>query len=233
MMALLLLLFVPPVYSATSPEILRYEVTWNGNKAGHGDVTTTRDADRVNVTVQAVSDGALKAVLEIWSRVQASFGAKTFKPHQYTFRLRSNLLRSEVVDLNFDHDSGLVAVNKFKGDEHESHQEKFESTVDPITAAFLLRTQKDFQKPRFVDVYDGKARARLFVSAGASEPVTVRGGAFQSIRLDLKLVKLTGDKENLGAATIWISNDNHRVPILLTSSHVVGTVRFELVNIER
>jgi len=28
--------------AAGGTEVLRYEVTWNGNKAGHGDITTRR-----------------------------------------------------------------------------------------------------------------------------------------------------------------------------------------------
>ena len=219
---------------ATKPaEILRYEVSWNGNRAGHGDVTTIRDAQRVNVTVQAVSDGALKAVLEFWSRVQATFNAANFQPEKYVYQLRSNILRSEVVDLSFDHGTGLVTVNKLLGKARESHSEKIARVYDPVTAIYLLRRQKDFSKPACVDIYDGKARCRLFVSAGAAEPVTVKCGLYYGIGLQFRLVKLTGDKEELFAGKVWISDDAHRVPLMLTSSHQVGTVRLELVQIER
>jgi len=214
-------------------EILRYEVMWNGQRAGHGDITTVQDAQRINVTVQAVSDGALKAVLEFWSRVQATFAAPSFRPEKYVYQLKSNILRSELVDLSFDHGTGLVTVNKLLGKARESHAEKIASVYDPVSAIYRLRRQKDFSKPSCVDIYDGKASARLFVSAGAVEPLAVKCGSYYGIGLQFRLVKLTGDKEELFAGKIWISDDAHRVPLMLTSRHQVGTVQLELVQVER
>jgi len=210
-------------------EILRYDVLWNGTKAGHGDITTIGNSDRVKVIVQAVSDGALKAIIELWSRIQATFGAQSFRPETYSFHLKSNLLASETVELAFDHHTGLVSVNKQKGRERESHAEKFAEVYDPVTAAYFIRKRKDYSQPAQVDIYDGKGRARLFMSPANSEGVTVKGGIYPGLRIELKLVRLTGDKKEMGTGTLWISDDPMHIPLLLTSSHTVGTIRFELV----
>jgi len=210
-------------------EILRYEVTWNGNKAGHGDITTKTNSNHVSVIAQAVSDGVLKALFEIWSRVQATFTPGTFKPKTYTFNLKSNVLRHELVDLNFDHDSNMVQVNKVLGDRQECHSESFSGAYDPITAVFLLRSQKDFSKPSYVDIYDGKDRSRLFVNPAGLEHVRIKTGLHPAVCLQLRLVKLGGNKEELATGRLWISNDHRRIPLLLTSSPLVGTIRFELV----
>ncbi len=231
-MFVLIVVATPLQTSATErAEILRYEVTWNGSKAGHGDITTRVDPKRKDVTViaQAVSDGVLKAICEIWSRVQATFAARTFRPKTYTFNLKSNLLRHESVNVTFDHKTKTVNVSKLLGKERESHSEKFSGVYDPVTAAFLLRNQKDFKKPMYVDIYDGKDRARLFVNFMCTELVKVKTGVHPAVRLSLRLVKLSGDKEELAKGQLWISNDQNRIPLLLTSSPVVGTLRFELV----
>jgi len=220
--------------AAPQQEILRYEVTWNGGKAGHGDISTTGDGNQVQVVVQAVSDGVLKALVEVWSRIQATHSPKTFKPHQYTFNMRSNRLASELVDLTFDHKKGLVNVDKRKGGERENHSEQTNNAYDPVTAACLLRKQKNFSKPMYVDIYDGKGRSRLFVSQGIDDHVQVKAGGFPAVKLDLRLVKLTGgDKGDVGTACLWVSKDPHRIPLLLTSSHTVGTIRFELIQVVR
>jgi len=215
--------------AAGGTEVLRYEVTWNGNKAGHGDITTTKNGSQVSVLAQAVSDGVLKAFVEIWSRVQATFTAKTFQPKVYQYHLKSNRLRGELVDLNFDHTTKTVQIKKLLGDEHESHCEKFSDLYDPVTAAYLLRMQKDFSKAMFIDIFDGRDKARLFVSPAGNENVQVKSGSHSALCLNLRLVKLTGDRKEIGTARLWISNDQHRIPLLLTSSPVVGTIRFELV----
>jgi len=214
--------------AAERSEILRYEVTWNGNKAGHGDITTKMGAKEVTVIAQAVSDGVLKALVELWSQIHATFTPKTFKPQNYKFLLKSNLSNPELVDLAFDHKTQLVQVNKQKGSERESHCEKFSGIYDPITAAYLLRHQPDLSKPMFVDIYDGKARSRLLVNPAGHENLKVKAGVHPAVCLNLRLVKLTGDKNEV-TGKLWISNDEHRIPLLLTSSPIVGTLRFELV----
>jgi hypothetical protein len=57
----------------------------------------------------------------------------------------------------------------------------------------------------------------------------VKTGVHSAIRLNLRLIKLTGDKEEI-KGDLWISDDPNRIPLLLTSSPLVGTIRFELVH---
>jgi hypothetical protein len=224
------LVFAMPSYAAERAEILRYEVTWNGNRAGHGDITTKTDTKHVHVTVQAVSDGVLKRLCEIWSRIQATFTADGFRPKSYNFAVKSNLGGSEVVGLVFDHKANMVQVNKHKGRENESHSETVRGAYDPVTAACLLRSQKDLSKPMFVDIYDGKDRARLYVDPVGTERIRVKAGIHPAVRLNLKLVRLGKERHEIGRGRLWISNDSRRIPLLLTSSPIVGTIRFELVN---
>ncbi|MBI4964912.1 MAG: DUF3108 domain-containing protein [Desulfomonile tiedjei] len=224
-----LFVWVHCTLAAERSEVLRYEVTWNGNKAGHGDITTKANAKEVTVVAQAVSDGVLKAVIELWSQIHAKFTPKNFKPQTYKFHLKSSLSNPESVDLAFDHKTQLVQVNKQKGSERESHCEKFSGVYDPITAIYLLRHQADLSKPMFVDIYDGKDRSRLLVNPAGNQHVKVKTGMHQAVCLDLRLVKLTGDKKEVATGKLWISNDEHRIPLLLTSSPIVGTIRFELV----
>jgi hypothetical protein len=219
-----------PSYAADRAEILRYEVTWNGNKAGHGDITTRADTKHVYVTVQVVSDGVLKSLCEIWSRIQATFAADSFRPKSYNFAVKSNLGGTEVVGLVFDQKANLVQVSKHKGRENECHSETVRGAYDPVTAACLLRSQKDFSKPMFVDIYDGKDRSRLYVDPLGTERIQVKAGIHSAVRLDLKLVKLVKERQEIGKGKLWISNDSNRIPLLLTSSPIVGTIRFELVN---
>lgn len=220
------------VFGLSKSEILRYEVTWKGHKAGHGDIAMTNDNGYLKVTVQAVTDGYLKAIIELWSRIVAEFPRKGLRPYHYTYAMRSNILAAEKVNLKFDHKKKVVTVDKQKGEERDVHAEKFHRLYDPVSAFYLLRTQKEFSKPMFVDIYDGKDKARLFVNPAAKGPLKIKAGAFNALGLDLRLVKLTGDKEEVAKARLWISDDKIRAPLLLQSYPLVGEVRFELVSME-
>lgn len=215
--------------ASETSELLRYEVTWNGNKAGHGDITTRKDGKQVNVIVQAVSDGALKTLVEIWSRIQATFALNTFQPKSYQFVLKSNLLRNELVDLNFDHENKIVQIKKQSGSESESKSEKVTGIYDPISAVFLLRSQKSLNKSLYVDIFDGKDKARLLVVPTGQEHVKTKAGVHKALCFDLRLTKLGGEKKEIATGKLWISDDHHRIPLLLTSSPILGTIRFELV----
>ncbi|MGC8605755.1 MAG: DUF3108 domain-containing protein [Desulfomonilaceae bacterium] len=225
----LLPLGLAPVWAKDRAEILRYDVLWNGAKAGHGDITMKCEANKMSVTAQAVSDGALKTILELWSRVQATFSANTFQPESYRFHLKSNLLRSEVVDLSFDRKNQTVHVNKRKGDEIETHSENAIGLRDPLSAVYLLRSRKDWGQPVFVDIYDGKDKARLFVYPVGPETINIKAGVLTAIRMDLRLDQIGRESKEIANGKLWISNDDNRIPLLLTASPIVGTVRFELV----
>ncbi len=216
-------------FAKENSEILRYEVTWNGSKAGHGDVTMKSSDGKASVTAQAVSDGAIKSFLEIWSQIRATFSTRNFLPESYRFHLKSNLLRSEVVDLSFDNKKQTVLVNKNNGGELESHSEKSLGLRDPISAVYLLRNQKDFHKPMFVDIYDGKDKARLHVYPDGTEMVRVKAGNLEALRMNLRLERLGKEPREIAKGKLWISNDENRIPLLLTSSPILGKIRFELV----
>jgi Protein of unknown function (DUF3108) len=62
------------------------------------------------------------------------------------------------------------------------------------------------------------------------ERIQVKAGAHAAVRLHLKLVRLGNENQELGKGKLWISNDSNRIPLLLTSSPILGTIRFELVN---
>ena len=61
---------------------------------------------------------------------------------------------------------------------------------DPISAVYLLRNCKDLGKPLFVDIYDGKDKARLFVYPVGPEMINIKAGSLSAIRMDLRLDKL-------------------------------------------
>ncbi len=80
-----------------------------------------------------------------------------------------------------------------------------------------------------MDIYDGKDRSRLFVNRVGEEQLQVRSGLHRAMCLSWRLTKLGRDHQELATGKLWISNDKNRIPLLLTSHPVVGTIRLELV----
>ena len=220
--------------TASHREDLSYVVQWKGSQAGPGGITTIHDRGRVKIEATAVTDNPIKRILEIWCKVEAAFGIKNrrLKPKRYQYRIKSNLLRHERVELTFDKRSDIVTVYKRLGDHQERHKEKIGSALDPVTAAFLIRLLVDQKKRISIKIYDGRARCRLTADPVSTEHLVVKGGAFNAIKWNITIVKLTGKKEQLATGKLWVSDDNNRIPILLVSNVSVGTVRVELVRVK-
>ena len=220
--------------SVSHREDLSYVVQWKGSQAGHGGITTIHDRGGVKIEATAVTDNPIKRILEIWCRVEGAFGIKNrrLKPKRYQYRIKSNLLRNERVELTFDKKSDIVSVYKLLGDRQERHKEKVGSALDPVTAAFFIRLLAHQKKRISINIYAGRARCRLTAVPVSKERLVVRGGAFNSTKWNMTIVKLTGKKEQVATGNLWVSNDNNRIPILLISNVSVGTVRIELVKVK-
>ena len=47
--------------------------------------------------------------------------------------------------------------------------------------------------------------------------------------MNLRLERLGREPKEIAKGKLWISNDENRIPLLLTSTPIVGNIRFELV----
>ena len=215
-----------------------YQATWNGMIAvATAEVQTTQtviDGRKVyQVRVEAKTSRMLDFIWRMRDTISSTFDAKALAPSRYTFSQREN---SKVIDTEakLDHATKRWSVNRqHVGKETKIYQFDAQNTLDPITAVYLARST-DFKvgDKLYFKVFGGRYQYLLELFIEKKEPVALESGkTVEAYRIIPRIQNITknGYASRLNEATIWISADERRLPIKLSSKIVFGTVYLELM----
>ncbi len=219
-----------------------YQATWNGMIAvATAEVHTTPavvDGRKVyQVRVEAKTSKMLDFIWRMRDTISSTFDAKALAPSRYTFSQREN---SKVIDTEakLDHVTKRWAVNRQQvGKKTRIYQFDAQNTLDPITAVYLARST-DFKvgDRLYFKVFGGRYQYLLELFVEKKEPVAMESGkTVEAYRIIPRIQNITkkGYASRLNEATVWISADERRLPIKLSSKIVFGTVYLELVQTSR
>ena len=215
-----------------------YQATWNGMIAvATAEVQTSQtviDGRKVyQVRVEAKTSRMLDFIWRMRDTISSTFDAKALAPSRYTFSQREN---SKVIDTEakLDHATKRWSVNRQQvGKETKIYQFDAQNTLDPITAVYLARST-DFKvgDKLYFKVFGGRYQYLLELFIEKKEPVALQSGkTVEAYRIIPSIQNITknGYASRLNEATIWISADERRLPIKLSSKIVFGTVYLEVV----
>jgi len=216
--------------------------SWNGifsvATAEISMTTTVIDGKRVyQVQVQAKSSRILDLIWKMRDTITSTFDAKALSPAQFTFSQREN---AKVIDTEarLDPATKRWAVSRLQvGQEPQVYEFESENTLDPITAVYLARSVEFKVGDRlYFKIFGGRYRYLLELLVETKEPIDFASGKkVEAYRIVPRLQNLTknGYAERLNEATIWISADQRRLPVKLSSKIVFGSVYLELVQSKR
>lgn len=219
-----------------------YLATWNGMIAvATAEIYTAPiviDGKKVyQVRVEAKSSRVLDFIWRMRDTISSTFDAQAFSPSRFTFNQREN---SKVIDTDarLDHVKKRWAVNRQQvGKQTKIYEFDSQNTLDPITAVYLARSI-DFKvgDRLYFKIFGGRYRYLLELFVEKKEPVALGSGkTVEAYRIIPRLQNLTknGYASRLNEATIWISADQRRLPIKLSSKIVFGSVYLELMQDKR
>jgi hypothetical protein len=219
-----------------------YQASWNGMiSVATAEVVTTPavvDGKRVyQVRVEAKTSKALDLIWRMRDTIRSTFDAKALTPSRFTFNQREN---SRVIDTDarFDPASKQWAVNRQQeGKKPRVYRFDANNTLDPITAVYLARSV-DFKvgDKLYFKVFGGRYQYLLELFVEKKEPVSLKSGkSVEAYRLVPRVQNLTksGYADRFKEAAIWISADERRVPVKISSKIAFGTVHLDLVEDKR
>jgi len=232
----------PKYYPFENGEKGVYQATWNGMfsvaKAEIRTVPTVIDGKRVyQVRVEAKTSRALDLIWRMRDTISSTFDAKGLLPTRYTFSQREN---SKVIDTEarFDPAAKKWSVNRQQvGKKPRVYYFDSHNTLDPITAVYLARST-DFKvgDKLYFKVFGGRYQYLLELSVEKKEPVALSSGkTVEAYRIVPRVQNITknGYANRFNEAAIWISADERRVPVKLSSKIAFGSVQLELVEDKR
>ena len=233
--------YQPKHYPFEGGEKEVYRASWNGlvsvATAEISTVPTIIDGKKVyRVQVEAKSSGMLDFIWKMRDTITSTFDAKALSPARFTFSQREN---SKVIDTEarLDHTRKRWAVNRQQaGKRPNIYEFDSQNTLDPITAVYLARSV-DFKvgDRLYFRIFGGRYQYLLELLVEKKEPIELAAGKIEAYRIVPRIQNLTknGYAERLNEATIWISADERRLPVRLSSKIAFGSVHLELVQDKR
>ncbi len=230
--------YQPKFYPFEAGEKAVYRASWNGMvSVATAEVqtmpTVVEGRKAYQVRVEARTSRLLDWIWRMRGTITSTFDAVALTPSHYLFRQREN---SRVIDTEaiLNNRTDRWAVNRQqKGRKPRVFEFDSENTFDPISAVFLARSiDFDVGDRLYFKVFGGRHRYLLELTVDGKEAVELDSGkkvnAFRIVPRIQNLTK-TGYAGRINQATIWISDDERRLPIKLSSKIFVGTVHMELV----
>ena len=230
--------YQPKYYPFENGEKEIYQATWNNMfsvaSAEVHTATAVVDGRKVyQVRVDAKTSKALDLIWRMRDTISSTFDAKTLAPSRYSFSQREN---SRVIDTEarFDPAAKQWAVNRRQvGKKPRLYQFNSSNTLDPITAVYLARsTEFKVGDKLYFKVFGGRYQYLLELFVEKKEQVALRSGkTVEAYRITPRVQNITkkGYADRFNEATIWISTDERRVPVKLSSKIAFGSVQLELV----
>jgi hypothetical protein len=230
--------YQPKFFPFEAGEKAVYRAHWSGLvSVATAEIFTTPtvvDGKKVyQVRVEAKSSRVLDWIWKMRDTITSTFDAKALVPSRFTFRQRENSKEIDT-EARFHEGSQRWAVNREqKGKKPRTYEFNSPNTLDPITAVYKARAV-DFNvgDSLYFKVFGGRYHYLLELRVVGKEPVQLGSGrpvqAYKIIPFVQNLTK-KGYAGRLNEATIWISADERRLPIKLSSKITFGTVELELI----
>jgi len=219
-----------------------YRATWNGMfSVASAEIQTTPkvvDGKKViQVRVDAKTSGALDLIWKMRDTISSTFDAVALTPAHFVFSQREN---AKVIDTEakFDQRTKRWAVNRQEvGKLTKNYQFESNNTLDPITAVYLARsTEYKVGDKLYFKVFGGRYQYLLELHVEKKEPVEMESGkTIEAYRIVPRIQNITkrGYAGRVNEAVIWISADERRVPIKMSSKVIFGSVYLELIEDKR
>jgi hypothetical protein len=174
------------------------------------------------IVSRAESNSFFSTFYEVDDRIESILDANGLFSWRFSKSLKEGSYRNERA-YSFDQERHLV----YDGKDTISVKDYVQ---DALSVMYFVRTQPlEIGKSIFIDNFvDGKNYA-LEVRVLRKETVNVKAGAFDCLVVE-PLTSTVGVFKNEGRLTVWLTDDRLRMPVLMKSKILVGSVSAELTD---
>ena len=229
--------YQPKHYPFDGGERAVYRASWNGVPVATADISTSSqiiDGKKFySVRVEAKTSPVLDLFWKMRDTITSTIEAKALAPTRFTFSQREN---QKVIDTEARFDRNTKKWFVHRDERRKVKKYEFDqppNTIDPITAVYLARSQ-DFKvgDHLYFNIFGGKYRYLLDLEVERREKVQIASGGLDAFKIvpRIKNVMKQGYAERLNEASVWISADERRIPVMLSSRIFVGSIYIERID---
>lgn len=230
--------YLPRHYPYADGEKALYEASWNGIPVASALIQTTPISidgkGFYQVRVEAKTSKVLDLIWRMRDTIQSTFEAKSLAPSRFVFNQRENRRITET-EARYDGTNKKWLVQRQRGRKIRKFEFDSPNTLDPITAAYLARSL-DFNigDQLFFNIFGGKSRYLLELEIEGREAIEIGSKKVDAFKITPRITNITKDgyAGRVREATVWISADEKRTPLMVASKVFIGTVYIEMVSRE-
>jgi len=222
----------PGNFPELRPVRTAYHFGWSGFTAATGDIHFSKTEKHFQLEAAGRTIGLVRALWKLDANYRGLVNAETLRPISSK---QTEIYRRKKIetDLTFT-DSDVTRTRTEGAGTNSAKPFNFPDLFDLHSALLYLRSQplSDQSVYRIV-VYPATSAYLTTITVLGHERVSVRAGTYSAIKIDLQLKRI-GKKLELEPhrkfrrATIWISDDENRIPLRIEAQIFVGTVFAEL-----
>lgn len=225
----------PGNFPELKPVRTTYHFGWSGITAGKGDMHFSKVSGRqFQLEASGGTTGFARALWKLDATYRGLANADNLRPIEAR-QVETYRRKKITTELNFT-DAG---VNRRRFETPGSKEEKpkpfnFPGLFDLHGAMLYLRSQplNDHAVYRIV-VYPATSAYLATVTVLGREHVSVHAGSYKAIKFDVQLKRIGKELElephkKFRRATVWVSDDENRIPLRIEAQIFIGTVFAEL-----
>ncbi len=177
-----------------------------------------------HIVSTARSNKFFSVFFKVDDRVESFMDVHGLYSWRYDKHLREGKFRADV-SMVFDQEKHLALYNQGK-----DTFEVAEYAQDVLSAFYFVRTQElTVGKSLFVDNHTDKKNYPLEVKVLRKERVKVPAGEFDCVVVE-PILKTPGIFEQKGSLTVWLTDDELKMPVQMKSKVAIGSIVTELIS---
>ncbi len=215
---------------------LKYQASWVGIPAASAEVQLARDRQDPALLLAQVSvktNHAVDVLFKMRDSMVEQVDHQTLAP-QHMYIRQSENKRLNDYNVSFDHHDGVVTM--VKSNRRGKQVRKFISPEPwgPLSGSIMALSQPLAVGERYVfDVFTGTTRYVFAFKVTGRDRITTALGTFDALRLVPSVLYDSSGKlkQSATALTIWVTADDHHLPLRAEAQAFVGWVRADLVSV--
>jgi hypothetical protein len=208
-------------------ELLEFSIDYGIINAGGatmeiGEVRRISGRTCFDIRTEAKSNSVFSKVYKVWDRSQTFLDAQDLLPWRYEKHQREGTYKKDML-IKFDRVRNVASYEN--GDEVSIHPH----AQDELSAFYYLRAVPlEVGRDVYVDTHTNRKNYPLKVLVHRRETITVPAGTFDCFVIE-PVMREGGIFTAKGKLTVWITADERRMPVLLRTKIVVGSISATLV----
>lgn len=207
--------------------VYTYSVSWQGIPAAEAVVAVSKEDGLFKITTTARTLRAIDLFYRLRYRAEGVMDAENLLPIRAVMEQQENS-KVKLIEMDFLENGDIQTSRSQRGkDTVQTVVSTDNFTLDPFSAAFMARSMPWREgMSRSFDTFNGKDRYLITLTATARSRMRVNGEKRDVWEITPKITNISkgGSARKLRGATIYVTDDEAREVVKLTSEVFVGSV---------